>query len=789
MDSTLSRFAEYHTQTPQEKIYLRTDKEQYTWQETIWFSVYLTDAVTHQPGYLSNLVYVDLIDPDDSVISTLNIKVEGGLGHGDFFIADSLGEGIYRLRAYTNYMLNFDRSLLFTKPVKILDFSSRTAIKPEEPEFPEIDIHFFPEGGNLLANELNYVAFKVENATGKGVDVRGRIVDENGSEVQMFETEVFGMGKFQLQPESGKRYFATFDYKGVPFSKALPIVNSNGYLFNVRSTSEKIYLTVKGSEDVSMTDAFILGHIRGAAFLMLKGVEGQPFIYKALESRQLPSGILHFTLFDPEGNPRCERLVYNENTFDLPSVIVQEEDYVFDRRSEAKLPLEWGDALQDTRGSISVSVLPETLYGANSISIRNYLTLASDLKGQIEHPEYYDMKENPKRLSQIDLLMMTHGWRRFDWDNVLTRKLPPVNFYPEQGFSIEGQIVKYLNREKGVLGNVKLTFLENIAFAQEANSEEDGTFWFDGIQVEDTVTAIIRTQRLKEKGAELSTAKGGTFIRLKEQEKPEVIFNYPDPEPIDQSLMSFVDQSLKIQNIEAEFGGDVMVLDEIQVKAQKDIREEPFYRESILYSEPDDRLVLDSLVAVTTFPNLFELMKGKFPGVRIEGLFPDYTAIIRGFSSINQSNEALFLVDGIPTDPSLVAQIPPDQVEFIDILRGPKAGLYSAQGNGVIAIYKRRGPRALEALPDPVNLISFTMNGYYPAREFYVPNYDKMTDEEKMKPDFRTTLYWNPNIVVKKGKAEIEFFTSDDRGRFNVFIEGITVDGKVLQDVIQMEVR
>lgn len=790
IDTTVVRLLSYLKQAPQEKVYLRTNKEVFTSGETLWFASYLVDAGTHTPRNLSSLLYVDLVNPGDTVISTLPVKLTNGVGSGDFMFADTLQEGIYHLRGYTNYMKNYPAEFMFTKPIKLLDYSSRTVTQEPTPEVKDIDIQFFPEGGNLIAGQLNYVAFKAIDERGKGIAIEGKIVDESGAEVGSFEPELLGMGKFQLNPERGKNYFAAYSFRGVSFSKALPEVENRGYLFNVRQTKDKIYLTLKGSDGVKVSDGFILGHTRGAIFTVIPGSPDQSFIYAPIPTNQVPSGIAHFTFFDGKGNPQSERLVFNMNGFENPDVEVNSTEESYGKRKKASFSTELKDYEGNpVDGNFSVSVLSKTLNESNKINIENYLLLSSDLKGTIERPNWYFSPENENVIQHLDLIMMTNGWRRFKWEDVLSQELPPVEFYPETGFSVEGQVVKYLSRNVGVKGKVTMTFLENPLFNREANSEDDGIFWFDDLKVEDTLTAIIQTKRLKEKGGKYKETRGGTFISLVEKTPPKLDFQFLNPYEGDEEFIDFVDNNLKIRNIEAEFGDDVVVLDELKVEAQKDVREEPFYRESILYSSPDDRLVTDSLVAVQQYRTVFDMMRGRFPGVEIVGLSPNQTAFIRGFSSITLDNQALFLVDGIPTDASLVSQIPPERVEFIDVLKGPRSAIYSASGNGVIAIYLRRGPRALDGSPDPIGLITFTMNGYYPTREFYVPNYDSLKGEELIKPDYRTTLFWDHQIDVEEGKAEFDFFTSDESGKFMVYIEGLSKEGRIIKGEHEFEVR
>ena len=52
IDSTLSRLQNHIGQTPQEKVYIRTNKEIFTPGETVWFTAYVLDAYSHTPSQI-----------------------------------------------------------------------------------------------------------------------------------------------------------------------------------------------------------------------------------------------------------------------------------------------------------------------------------------------------------------------------------------------------------------------------------------------------------------------------------------------------------------------------------------------------------------------------------------------------------------------------------------------------------------------------------------------------------------------------------------------------------------
>lgn len=111
---------------PQEKIYLHTDKNHYVAGDTIWFRAYKVDAITHLPDTLSRYIYVELINPADSVIKRVMVCDVDSVTPGQVVLGENIAGGNYTLRAYTHYMLNQGEDYFFTMPVRISNpFSSR----------------------------------------------------------------------------------------------------------------------------------------------------------------------------------------------------------------------------------------------------------------------------------------------------------------------------------------------------------------------------------------------------------------------------------------------------------------------------------------------------------------------------------------------------------------------------------------------------------------------------------------------------------------------------------------
>jgi hypothetical protein len=223
---------------------------------------------------------------------------------------------------------------------------------------------------------------------------------------------------------------------------------------------------------------------------------------------------------------------------------------------------------------------------------------------------------------------------------------------------------------------------------------------------------------------------------------------------------------------DSAYGGISILLDEIVVRAERP-RPRTYERPGMLYGRPDTRIPADSLIE--KFPGMSVLDLLRFsPGVQVMGVAPYQRVIIRGQSGV------LYLLDGIPVDVSTINSINPWDVEFIDVIRGPNAAVYGMRGGaGAVAVYTKMGTRPEpERLERGPGIVNFTHSGYYRARKFFQPTYDKPRPEHR-RPDHRTTLYWNPEVrIAEDGRIGMILYTDDNYGQYDVIVEGISHDGR-----------
>ncbi len=139
-----------------ENVYVETDRPDYLAGDTIWFSAFVLDNLHMDSTSLSRILYVDLINADNNLKTHLKLIINGGRSYGDFIINKDEKNGIYRLRAYTQYMRNFQSEYLFEKDISVhqSNFGNLILLNPvikKSTEGDSVELHI----NTILPDEYN----------------------------------------------------------------------------------------------------------------------------------------------------------------------------------------------------------------------------------------------------------------------------------------------------------------------------------------------------------------------------------------------------------------------------------------------------------------------------------------------------------------------------------------------------------------------------------------------------------------------------------------------------------
>lgn len=442
----INQFTKFHSLFPQQKIYLQTDKNNYLSGETVWLKAYLVDMASMLNDSTSKEIFVDLIDCSHKIVQSIVLKNNNGFSTGDILLKDSIIEGNYQLRAYTYWMRNFDNEFFFSKTIEVKNpnfeniVTSKTlsGIKEDNESYKQKEkqlfLSFFPEGGSMVGGLSNNVAFKAENGLGYGVDVTGILTDDVGTKIATLESTHCGLGSFEFMPEIGKNYIVQLAMGGKNMKFDLPKALDKGIVLKVdNSERDVIRMSIQSNTELSSpaNEIILLIQDRGRIVYMSKGILTKAF--KSSVSKKLfPAGIAQLTIFDGNGRPLCERLIFI-NPKPCAKIDVTSESNDDEISLHFKVSTANGSS---KKGNLSLAVTEQLPNQMNPVWQENILTkllLTSDLKGKIENPMYYFNPANNDAASKLDLVMLTHGWRRFIWGDILSNNFPSLTFTDLEG--------------------------------------------------------------------------------------------------------------------------------------------------------------------------------------------------------------------------------------------------------------------------------------------------------------------------------------------------------------------
>ncbi|MES2064144.1 MAG: TonB-dependent receptor [Bacteroidota bacterium] len=877
LSAQLDKWSDSH---PIEKVHLHLDKPYYTAGDDIWFKAYVITGPLHRLQPDSGILNVELIDAQDSIKQSLKLQLHYGLAYGDFALPDTLHEGNYRIRAYTQYMLNAGSDYIFDKTISIgnvitnkvftkTTFNASTQnghstvtadinytdangapygdkamsytvmlsnkvlgkgkgrtdangniriILPPDNEallkqgriitglagLPDgtvyksipirtmagyADVQFFPEGGNMVNGLPTKVAFKAIGTDGLGVDIKGAVTGGNGEAVAQLNTSHLGMGTFIFTPRSGDTYIANITYPdGTKKVVPLPKAADSGYALSIIESGPdnlRIGISAKGA-----TGRFVLaGQSGGKVYYSAKSSAGNDAFSVIVPKSKFPSGIAQFTLFSESGEPLNERLVFIQNPVDKLNLAVTTGQQSYSVRQKVKLDI----AASNNEGkpaisSLSVSVTDESKVPVNENTENNIfasLLLTSDLKGYIEQPAYYFNSNTGQTRADLDALMLTQGYRRFEWKNILNDVALPNRYPSEKTFTISGKVTT----PSGVpvaKGKVELVYFGNGIFNIDTLTDQSGRFAFTDMIYADSLKFLIRVRNAKNKSDVV--IKMDTILS-----SPALNNNVAAAILMNNTVTVYAQNSKQLyyEQIKAGQGNRAIQLKEVVIK---DKRIEALKHSDNLHGPGvADQVLLTKDLVDLSCSSLADCLRGRLYGVAFNA---DGTPV-----STRSNGNMLIVIDGFPSSAEVMSNLTMGQIQSIEVLRSlSKASIYGGYSrgdtgggigsavNGVLVITTKRGDEKIDQ-PQQVSkgIVTYRPRGIYKSRTFYSPKYDATTIQNIA--DLRSTVFWKPDVVTPGGKATIEYFNAGSAGTYCVVVEGIDSEGNIGRQVFRYKVE
>jgi len=865
-----------------EKVYVQTSHVFFKPGETLYLKLYVVNANTQTPSFLSNVVYTEIIGPSGTVVQKLNYGVENGYAEGAYDFDEQAAGGVYRIKAYTTWMRNENENTFFTREITLMktiaprilmkldfpekgygpgdevkaDFSMRNLNDQPIRNYPatykvmidgtqvqhntfttdgdgkaqvrfllpgtlhsadgllnitiaydsyresisrsipivlnKIDLQFMPEGGTLVQGITTNMAFKAINEFGKPVDIKGDVVDRSGNKIVSFESVRFGMGQFLFTPQKDETYSVKITTPANSTQQyELPHASAQGVVMNM--VREKNRLVVK-LFSTDKRDVTLMGYTKNTNYFTQKITLQRGDNSVVIDDNKFPAGIASFTLYTADGLPVAERLIFlNENKNLQVSISTSKPRYL--PREKVTLTIKTLDEKGNpVPSNLSLSVLDDKLWSYaddKQDHILSWLLMSSELKGKIEEPTFYFKKEEPKAGAALDLVMLTNGYRYFDYIKAVEEQ-GRILFMPDQPHIISGTIVNA--QQQPVKATVFLIHSMTGGKAIQCHTGEDGVFFFSQLTPNSNYFLFARAEDKKEKVTIQVSQNGIGYNPIAYKDKSElaairqdgkVIAVAPGLVPVQAQAKALAPApmlegkeekrmvDLEMLNANANQLNDVVVVG---------------------YGVARKRAMTGSVATIQPnalgMANLDNALQGRVAGLQITRAANPMEGTkvkIRGMRSATDAADPLIVVDGVPMEQYRLNALNAADIEYVTVMKDAAAtalyGSRAAYGVIVIETKKFRVGGLRFNFPEHYYYASksvFTSNGpiFSVARRFYAPQY--YTTEPQVRNDFRETIYWNPVVQTdKNGMAQVEFYNSDATTTFRAIVEGIGYNGKV----------
>ena len=699
-------FKKYNTAKPIEKIHLHTNKELFLAGDHLWYSAYVVLGAGHHLSDVSKNFQVDVISPTGEVVVSKLQGLSNGRGSGSLQLPDNLKEGTYLLRAYTNYMNNFDQNFFYTKRIQVLGKENNIEEEPivNDSQNSKIDLQFFPEGGDAIAGLTSKIAFKAIGVDGLPKNIKGKVFDSRGTFVSNIQSLDRGSGFFTMLPKANEQYKAILNDNS---EYLLPKVKSEGYSLSINNTHPKsIQLNVRASENLKSKTFYVIGTLRNTKLIQAKfDFNEEDIIEFEVPKSKLSSGVMTFTILDEQMNPWAERAVFINNNEQL-NISTQLDKPEYGPREKIKLEIDvlnYEGRPSPTTLSIAITDADKLTKNPFASNINTNLLLESEIKGFIPNPEALFKDQKRATLSKLDLVMLTNGWRRFNWKEVKQDSINLPEYSFSEGFSISGKVTTKSESKRPFSGKLNvIAQSKNKLDMHSTTTGEEGSFKIDNIHHLDSVKLIFKAYngREKETAIEITLDKQETqqwFVPKTNYswKKPKKFTNKePEEEKSQQEKKTFVENSKMQQEINKLYNPkETIALNVVEISGKVRPKEKQHEVSHTFNLTPDTLIEMDKqspgtnfLEALNNAPNVKVIGVGMNSKVNIFG----YTSPLWVIDGVIVSQEDIFdrkkkiklkkvasptMADSVDPIPPAIGMLNSNDIDRIEILKGAKAAL------------------------------------------------------------------------------------------------------------------
>ena len=821
--SYIQKAMNFNKVVPQEKVYLHFDNMGYFENETLWFKAYVTRTYDGHASDLSKVLYVELLNPTGDVLQTLKYPIDSlGQSHGEMKLDTILGSGLYEVRAYTRYMTNWGTNAVFSRVIPIFkkpktegDYSDLTiATIPYHNRLPNrrdpldslyvraagegvytddlmktISVKFYPEGGDLIAGKKCRVAMLAVDDNGHPHEGEGFVMNERGDVLASVQTDTLGRGVFELVPDTGKLTFQMRNLKKSTRRSVqyfpLPEAKREGCTLSVDAVSEQMLATLQCSDGICGS---MLGYVimHNGNIYRCDTLTAAPIIEIELDRQAMPEGVNQMTVFDSRGAIMAERLFFLCPKPDKgDSIRVTAITQRLKPCGKVELELQ-----TKPNANLSFSAIDaKTMTNGKQGNMKTWMLLSSEVRGYIHNVDYYFEADDKEHRQNSDLLMLTQGWRRYDWrlmsEKYTFRKAQPI----EDQFYLNGQLKVY--RKHNPVSNVRMYVSlyneKGQSLIGNAVTDAEGNYAFKMPFLDGEWKMCIYTTRDIKKKDKAKEKRKTYYVGIDRQFSPNPRYLTPSETTILHPLApnAFVKKPFEELEEEDEFipiTEKDHVLQNVTVKAKKRYftndnwrfkNEEYGKQYASLYYNADRELdkILDRGEPA---PYIHDFILQK-----LKDRLGKYNYIPRDTKAFT-SERIFYVIDN--NDRSVSSPVYLDEVKSIYIVFNESISstienawtfIDNPKLNIIVYLYCHH----LFSSESNKGLRRTYFQGFNQASTFKTEDYSVIPPMA----DFRRTIWWQPDITTDaQGKAKVEFFNNSTCEEMYISVEGMTQDGKVL---------
>lgn len=785
---------ESYFQLPREQLYMHLNKSTFIKGETLWFKTYAYDLQNKKPSLATTNIEVGIYDGSGTLVKKQLFYAQGGQAIGQLELDSLFNSGTYFVRTTTHWLQNFKEDHDAVMPIRIVDFNN-TDIQKEAGD-PAFDLQFMPEGGHLVEGVENKVGFVLKDRHGKGVAFqKGMVYDRNGKLITTFKSNVFGLGSFLLNTVPNMEYRAEVPLDdGTLLQIPLPLAKKEGVVLRLVNRSYKDrYLQLRTNTityaKIKDQPLYMMYHQDGKNNLAQLAFGDTQVLDLKIDTNKLWPGMNTLTILDAKGRPIAERLLFNRRGLKLTQTEISE------LRSEQK-----GDSisfyfslkdpttvnLQEEDFNLSVSVLPEETYAYNfQDNIQYSFLIKPYIKGYMENPHYYFNELSQKKDFDLDLLLLTQGWSRYDWDTIFSDP-PKPKFEFQQGISLRSTVQKEAFAQKSRKGSRSRTKNKEVQLyvhptanqiAAIATIGESNTVFVNNLFFAqgDTLkySIVDPTGKLFKSMAQLE-------IRPRLLEDSLAIPEFMDPLGHQQPIaLDFSEAEL------TAYRKRLISLREVVVTKDREPRKNGSFNPVPLSASEESQIDVD---VVRTFPLLIDLIRFKGFNVAVNALNFSLSITSRLPNSFNSGGQPIVFLDGVRIeDINFLATLRTD--EFETVYANPRDISYGLRGaNGAIRLTSRRTAldyRKLSYDNSVQNYREVPLDfSFTTSKTYYNPVY---SGYDTAFFDTYGTIHWQPEITVAPN-GSFSVTTSFIPGKkYNFYFEGLSATGKLLTKRFTLE--